>query len=123
MVCAGALKPFWADAIEIEAYVRLHTAHHIYSLQGEVPETVMSGKTADIGQFCEFLFYDWIIICDKPVAFPNANHVLCRYLGPVIDVGLALTAEILKANGEVVYRLTYHHLTDVEVQNAAHLNL
>ena len=45
--------------------------------------------------------------------------MLGRYLGPAIDVGPALTAKILKANGEVVYRSTYRALTDVEQVNAA----
>ena len=121
MVRAGAPKPFWADAIELEAYVRSNTAHDIFILQGEVPETVMSGETSDISQFCEFAFYDWIMFRDQPVAFPDDNPVLGRYLGPAIDVGPALTAKILKANGEVVYRSTYRALTDVELANAAHV--
>ena len=58
MVCAGAPKPFWADAIKLEAYVPSNTAHDIFILQREVPETVMSGETSDISQFCEFTFYD-----------------------------------------------------------------
>jgi hypothetical protein len=58
---------------------------------------------------------------DQPVAFPDGNPVLGRYLGPAIDVGPALTAKILKANGEVVYRSTYRALTDVELANAAHV--
>ncbi len=119
MVQAGAPKPFWADAIKLEAYVRSNTAHDIFILQGEVPETVMLSKTSDISQFCEFAFYDWIMFRDQLVAFSNDNPVLGRYLGPAIDVGPALTAKILKANGEVVYRSTYCTLTDVEQANAA----
>jgi hypothetical protein len=38
MVRAGAPKPFWADAIELEDYVRSNTSHDIFILQGEVPE-------------------------------------------------------------------------------------
>ena len=121
MVRAGAPKPFWMDAIKLEAYVHSNTAHDIFILQGEVPETVMSGETSDISQFCEFAFYDWIMFRDQPVAFPDDNPVLGRYLGPAIDVGPALTAKILKANGEVVYRSTYRALTDVELANAAHV--
>jgi hypothetical protein len=121
MVRAGAPKPFWADAIKLEAYIRSNTAHDTFILQGEVPETVMSGKTSNISQFCEFAFYDWVMFRDQPVAFPDDNPVLGRYLGPAIDVGPALTAKILKANGEVVYRLTYCALTDVEWANAAHV--
>ncbi len=122
MVRAGAPKPFWADAIELEAYVCSNTAHDIYILQGEVPETVMSSETSDISQFCEFAFYDWIMFRDQPVAFPDDNPVLGQYLGPAIDVGPALTAKILKANGEIVYQSTYRALTDAERTNAAHVS-
>jgi hypothetical protein len=55
------------------------------------------------------------------VAFPDDNPVLGRYLGPAINVGPALTAKILKANGEVVYWSTYRALADVEWANAAHV--
>ena len=81
----------------------------------------MSGETSDISQFCEFAFYDWIMFRDQPVAFSDDNPVLGRYLGPVIDAGPTLTAKILKANGEVIYRSTYRALTDVERVNAAHV--
>jgi len=87
MVHAGAPKPFWADAIELEAYVHSNTAHDIFILPGEVPEMVISGETSDISQFCEFAFYDWIMFRDQPVAFLDDNPVLGRYLGPAIDVG------------------------------------
>ena len=114
MVRAGAPKPIWADAIELEAYVRSNTAHNIFILQGEVTETVISGETSDISQFCEFAFYDWIMFRDQPVAFPDDNPVLGHYLGIAINVGPALTAKILKANGEVIYRSTYHALTQAQ---------
>ena len=40
---------------------------------------------------------------------------LGRYLGPSIDVGPALTANILKSNGEVIHRSTYRYLLPEEV--------
>ena len=83
-------------------------------------ETESSDK-ADISQFCEFAFYDWIMFRDQPVAFPDDNPVLGRYLGPAIDVGPALTTKILKANEEVDYRSTYRGLTDVDWANVAHV--
>ena len=121
MVCAGAPKPFWADAIDLEAYVRSNTAHNIFILQGEVPEMVMSGETSNISQFCEFAFYDWIMFRDQPVAFPDDNPVLGHYLGPAINVGPTLITKILKANGEVIYRSTYRTLADVVQANAVHV--
>jgi hypothetical protein len=39
-------KCLWDNCLEREAYVRSFTAHDIYKLNGQVPETVVSGKTA-----------------------------------------------------------------------------
>ena len=103
MVRAGAPKPFWAYAIEWEAYIQSNTAWDIYQLQGETPETVLSGETSNISQFCELSFYKWVMLCNEPVAFPDENPVLGRFLGIAIDVGPAMTTKILKHNGEVVY--------------------
>ncbi len=82
---------------------------------------VMSGEMSDISQFCKFALYDWVMFRDQPVAFLDDNPVLSRYLSPVIDVDPALTAKILKANGEVVYRSRYRARTDVERANVAHV--
>ena len=119
MVRDGAPKAMWADAITIkyEAYIQSNTARGIYMLQGETPETVMSGETSDISQFCELGFYEWIMFREEPdhAQFPVDSPILGRYLGPAINVGPVMTAKILKSNGEVIFRSTYRALTDVEV--------
>ena len=104
MVQAGSPKPSWADCIKFEAYVQSNTAWDIYKLRGETPQTIMSGETADISQFCELSFYEWIMYREesKLVAFPDENPALGRYLGVAIDVGPAMTAKILRANGQVI---------------------
>jgi hypothetical protein len=76
MVCTGVPKPFLANAIKLEAYVRSNTAHDIYSLQGEVLETMMSGKKSDISQLCKFAFYDWVMFCNEPIVFLDNNPML-----------------------------------------------
>ncbi len=48
MVRSAAPKRLWEDCLEREAYVRSRTAHDIYRLKGQVPETTVSGETADI---------------------------------------------------------------------------
>ena len=58
---------------------------------------------------------------DEPVRYPDDNPVLGRFLGIAIDVGPAMTAKILKFNGEVVHWSTYRGLTDAEVINQAHI--
>ena len=59
----------------------------------------MLGGTYDTSRFCDHGFYDWVMFRGKRIKFPDENPVLGRYLGPAIDVGLAMTANIMKANG------------------------
>ena len=51
---SGTPKWLWDDCLEFESYIRSSTAHSINKLDGEVTETIMSGETSDIRQFCEF---------------------------------------------------------------------
>ena len=51
----------WDDCLELEAYVRSNTAHEIYKFYREVPETVMSGETSDISQFCKLEWFEWVM--------------------------------------------------------------
>ena len=92
-------------------------------LQEEVPETVILGGTSDISQFCEHGFYDWVMFRYKPIQHPDQNTVLGRYLGPAIDVGPEIKDKIMKGNGELVHRSTYHGLKDEERTNQAHIQL
>ena len=54
MVRSGTPKALWDNCLEHEAYICSHTAHNIYGLDGQVPETIVSGKTADISPFALF---------------------------------------------------------------------
>eukprot|EP00804_Cyclotella_cryptica_P019304 CCRYP_006183-RA/>CCRYP_006183-RA protein AED:0.20 eAED:0.20 QI:0/0/0/1/0/0/5/0/657 len=82
---SGAPLRLRCFALEYESYVRLHTAHDIYRLDGQVPETIVSGETVDISPFCEFGFWDWVKFRDQGVAFPGNALVLGKYLGPSMD--------------------------------------
>ena len=53
-------KVLWDYCLELRAMIRSHTASNVFSLQGEVPETMVSGETTDISQFCEFGWYEWV---------------------------------------------------------------
>ena len=89
-----------------QLYVRSHTAHNIYCLNGETPETIMSGETSYTSQFCELEWHEWIICRDLVVSFPEDKMVLGRYFGPSIDIGPSITVKILNSNGEVVHLST-----------------
>ena len=71
-----------------------------HCIDGCIPETVISGETEDISPFCEFSFWVWVKFRDKGVAFPDDQMVLGHYLGPIIDVGPAMTQHVMKANGK-----------------------
>ena len=119
MTRSGAPQRLWCFALEYESYVRSHTTHDIYRLDGHVPETSVSGETADISPFCEFGFWDWVKFRDHGVAFPDDALVLGKYLGPSIDVGPAMTSRVMKANGEIEDRSTVRTLTEAERVNPA----
>jgi hypothetical protein len=121
MMKTGSPKVLWDHCIELEALVHSNTSTYIYMTNGKVPETIMTGSTADISHICEFAWFDWVMFRDNIPTFPEGKMILGRYLGPATDVGLALTAKILKFNGQVVYRLTLRHLTDYEHACPVHI--
>ena len=108
----------WCFVLEYKSYVRSHTAHDIYCLDCHVPETVVSGETADISPFCEFGFWDWVKFREKRVAFPYDTLVLGKYLGPSKYMGPAMTQRIMKANGEIKDHSTVCSLTPKECVSA-----
>ncbi len=117
LIKTGAPKYLWDHCIELEGLICSLTANDIYATGGEVPETIMEGGTADISQICKFVWCDWVMFCNtvNTIVFPNKRLTLSRYyLGPAIDIRLALTAKILKQNGQYVCCLTLGHLTPEE---------
>ncbi len=100
-----------------------HTANDIYATGREVPETIMKGGIADISQICKFAWYDWVMFnyTVNTIASPDKRLTLGRYLGPATDVGLALTAKILKQNSQYVCCSTQRHLTLEETLCTVHI--
>ncbi len=82
---------------------------------GKVPETIMTGSTANISHICKFVWYDWVMFRDNVPTFPDIKLTLGRYLGSATNVGSVLTTKILKSNGQTVCRSTLQHLNDKEI--------
>jgi hypothetical protein len=80
----------------------------------------MTRSTVDISHMCEIGWYDWVIVRDNVPTFPDVKLTLGQYLGPVTNVGSALTAEILKSNGQTVCRSSPRHLNDEEIHCPIH---
>jgi hypothetical protein len=104
MIKTGSPKCLWDQCLELEAYVRSCTSNDIYMTAGQVPETIMSGNTADISHIAEFGWYDWVMFRDNEPFYPDDKLILGHYLEPAIDTGLALVAKILKSNGSSVHK-------------------
>jgi hypothetical protein len=119
MIKTGFPRVLWDHCIELKALIPSSTSNSVYMTNGEVPETIMTGSTANISHICEFGWYDWVMFRDNIPTFPDVKLILGRYLGPA-DVGLALTAKILKSNVQTVCRLTLWHLNDEEIHCPIH---
>jgi hypothetical protein len=91
MIKTSLPRVLWGHCIELEALIRSLTCNNVYMTNGEVPETIMTGSTANLSHICEFGWYDWVMFRDNLLAFPDVELILGRYLGPATDVGSALT--------------------------------
>jgi hypothetical protein len=123
MIKTGSPKCLWDQCLELEAYVHSCTSKDIYMTTGQVPETIMTGNTANISHITELGWYDWVMFCDNKPSYPDDKLILGSYLGPAIDTGLALMAKILKSNGVFVCRSTLWHLTDEELSSSVHKDM
>ena len=90
MAKSSCLAKLWDHSLELEAYIRLHTARDKYELQGQVPETIMSGQTTDISPFIELPFYAWVKFWDNLAKYPEPKEQLSHWLGCAIDIGPAM---------------------------------
>ena len=70
LISSGDPKKLWDHCIELMALIRSHTAHTAYELQGEVPETIMTGQTAEIGNTCKYDWYEWVMFLDNVTSYP-----------------------------------------------------
>ena len=95
MLKQGSPKRLWDHCLELQALIRSNTALDIHGLDGQVPETVMSGQTADISAICEFEWFQLVMFYQPTEKYPNAKPTIGRYLGPATDVGTAMIHKIL----------------------------
>ena len=99
MIKTGSPRVLWDHCTELEELICSSTSNNVYMTNGKVPETIMTGSTADISYMCEFGWYDWVMFRDNVPTFPDVKLTLGQYLGPATNVGSVLAAKILKLNG------------------------
>jgi hypothetical protein len=81
MIKTGSPRVLWDHCIELEVLIRSLTSNNVYMTNGKVPETIMTGSTADIGHICEFGWYDWVMFRDNVPTFLDVKLTLGQYLG------------------------------------------
>ncbi|GAX26404.1 hypothetical protein FisN_UnNu099, partial [Fistulifera solaris] len=116
MIRTNSPRCLWDLCLVYHAYVRSHSCLSIRQLDGEVPQTLLTGDTADISHICEFGWYDWVWFISPQDENMERKH-LGRYLGPSFDVGDVLCARILPASGRPISRTSVFPLS-VEEQNS-----
>jgi len=111
MVSTQTPMALWDHCYEWRSKVICHTARGHYKLQGQIPETVLTGETGDISPLAEYGWYEWVF-------FRNHNQkeeCLGRWLGPADDsVGSAMTSKILMENCHFYTTGTARPFTDEE---------
>jgi hypothetical protein len=76
MIKTGSPMVLWDHCIELEALIRSLNSNNVYMTNGKVPETIMTGSTADISHICEFGWYDWVMFRDNVPMFPYGKLTL-----------------------------------------------
>jgi hypothetical protein len=82
------------------------TALNIRELDGQVPNTVLTGDTTDISHITEFDWYEFVWFIDKESKTLEVKR-LGRYCGPSFDVADAICQRVISDNG------TFYHKTSV----------
>ena len=122
-ISTGLFRVLWDHCIRLMSLIWSHTAHTVYELQGEVPETIMTRQTADISNIYDYDWYEWVMLRDNTTSDPYDKQTLDRYIGPATGVGSAMCYKILKAYGKISCRNTVRSLTLSECADPEHEKL
>jgi hypothetical protein len=71
----------------------------------------------EISTIAEYAYYEWVKFRDTTTKFPVSKIQLRRDVGAAIDIGPAMTRNILRQNGSVIYRSSVIPLTQDEIQS------
>ena len=107
----------WCYCAEREAQIMSSYTRNIYSLQGMVPQSKLTGQPTDISNLIDFGFYEWCYYRDHQTSFPFPNKLLGRCLGPARTVGKEMCQNILCNNGNVLPFRTLRRLTKEELMS------
>jgi len=114
MVKQNVPRKLWDHCLEYQAKIRCHTASDSFELQGQTPESAITGQPSGISHLVEVGFYDFVMFWDTHASYPKPKETMGRWLGPADDIGSALTSKIIKENGQVIPLSTFRNLSEEE---------
>jgi hypothetical protein len=78
---------------------------NILTLQGDTPNTRITGDTSYISYLCEFRRYDEVVYIDPKDKMEN--RILARYLGHSHNVGQAMSSRLLTNKAQVISLISF----------------
>ena len=86
-------------------------------MHGQVPQTIMSGETADISPYCEFEWFQCVMYYEPNATYPDDKCFMGCWLGPAVDVGSAMAYKVQKSSDQFVCRSSVRPWTPEEEAN------
>ena len=109
----------WCYAAEQRGKILASTSRYIYSLWGQVPSTVITGKQTDISALAETGWYEWVYYRDSESSFPYQVERLGRCLGPCGHKGTEMSQHIINDQWNILAYQTFRRLTKDKHRSAA----
>jgi hypothetical protein len=132
-------KAVWDHLLMYASLILSHTARDITELEGQVPQTLMTGDTSDISKLVEFEWYEWVWFSPSTERLPEKlgkgkkkyldhetgsdqflNMELGRYLGPSLEMGEELASKILTQTGHIAVRTSVYPISQQEMDSEDH---
>jgi hypothetical protein len=111
---SGSPIVLWDYCMERRALIYNVTSKKLFQLHGSNPHTVTFGTQADISNFCNFGWYEWVYYRDQSASYPFQKECLGRCLGPAKNEGNVMANWILTQRGQVIPRRSIRRLTKDE---------
>ena len=124
MVKKNTPMVLWDRCFVWSSDVRRKVAWNIRKLNGQTPETIMTGDSDDISQMAEFGWYDWLWYHHPKTNEENVTkRRLGRYIGASWNSGAAMCSTVFTEKAQCLNRtsivpLSVEDLNDPNVQAA-----
>ena len=97
-------KRFWCYCGQWVAAIRRFIAHNIPALEGSNPYERIHARTADISEYVQFDWYQFVWYLDPSQDGIQPTRVIGRWLGVAVDTGSKMCYYVLNDKGNVLKR-------------------